>query len=93
MKRPSSFSWDDAKYASNAEKHGVSFESARMFEFETAFVAVDDRKDYGEIREVALGLIGERLHTMVFTIRAEVCHVISLRKSNRKEIETYVENL
>lgn len=93
MKRPTSFSWDSAKYASNAEKHGVSFEAARLFEFETALVAVDDRKDYGEIREVALGLIGERLHTMVFTMREAVCHLISLRKSNRSEIETYVENI
>ena len=56
-------------------------------------MATDDRKDYGETREVALGLIGDRLHTLVFTMRGTVCHVISLRKSNKREIETYVENL
>ena len=75
------------------EKHAVSFETVKTFEFETALVATDDRKDYGEVREVAFGLIGERLHTMVFTMRDAVCHLISLRKSNRREIETYVENL
>ena len=46
-----------------------------------------------KIREVAFGLVGERLHTMVFTMRDEVCHLISLRKSNKREIETYDENL
>ena len=93
MKRPRSFSWDDAKYASNIEKHGVSFEIAHTFEFETVLVATDNRRDYGEIREVALGLVGARLHTMVFTMSDAVCHLISLRKSNKREIETYVENL
>ena len=93
MKRPDRLSWDAAKATTNVQKHGVSFDVADTFGFETSFVATDDRKDYGEIREVALGLIGERLHTLVFTMRNSVCHVISLRKSNRKEIETYVENL
>jgi uncharacterized protein len=93
LKRPGGFSWHDAKHAGNLEKHGVSFEAAKAFEFDTALVATDDRKDYGETREVALGLIDDRLHTLVFTMRGTVCHVISLRKSNKREIETYVENL
>ncbi len=93
MRLPGRFSRDDAKFVRNLEKHGVSFETAKIFSFETALVTVDDRKDYGEVREVAFGLIGERLYTLVFTMREPACHIISLRKSNRKEIETYVENL
>jgi uncharacterized DUF497 family protein len=45
----------------------------------------DLRKDYGERRFQALGLIGDRLHMMVFTPRANKAHVISLRKPNKRE--------
>jgi hypothetical protein len=93
MKRPARFSWTEAKDKANSVKHRISFEKAQAFEFETAMVATDDRKDYGEVRELAFGLIGERLHTLVFTMRGPICHVISLRKSNKREVKTYVENL
>jgi uncharacterized protein len=46
-------------------------------------------KDYGERRFQALGLIAGRLHALVFTPRAGLVHVISLRKANRREIKLY----
>lgn len=42
----------------------------------------DDRKDYGERRQVACGLIRGRLFVCVFTDRGEIRRVISLRKAN-----------
>jgi hypothetical protein len=44
---------------------------------------------YGERRFQALGLIGDRLHMMVFTPRANKAHVISLRKANKREVKRY----
>jgi hypothetical protein len=44
-----------------------------------------NRKDYGERRFRALGLIGDQLHMMGFTPRANKTHVISLRKSNKRK--------
>jgi len=38
-----------------------------------------------EERFIALGLIGERLHSLVFTVRGNAVRVISLRKANRRE--------
>ena len=87
------FDWDDDKALSNAEKHGVVFDVVRSFEIVTAVVVEDDRKDYGELRLVALGLIGPRVHVLVYTERGRKVRVISLRKANRKEIEAYVESL
>jgi len=49
----------------------------------------DLRKDYGERRFQALGLIGNRLHVMVFTPWANKAHVISLRKANKREVKRY----
>lgn len=93
MKTPRSFSHDPAKNDRNVAERGIGFEQAKTFEFETAMVATDDRKEYGEVREVAFGLIGSRLHVLVFTMRGNTCHVISLRKANNREVKAYVENL
>ncbi len=87
------FEWDEQKAETNLAKHGVSFASVRSFEFETALVWEDDRADYGELRMVALGLVGPRVHQLVYTMRGETLRVISLRKANARETKTYVENL
>jgi len=52
---------------------------------------VDDRERYGELREMALGFIGVRLHAMAFTRRGDTVRIISLRKANRVEMRRYVD--
>jgi uncharacterized DUF497 family protein len=49
----------------------------------------DDRFDYGEVREVAFGLINGRLFVCVYVDRKAERRVISLRKSNRREVACY----
>lgn len=93
MKTPRHFTNDQAKNERNMRERGIAFSAAEAFEFDTAIVAVDDRKDYGEVREVAFGFIGARLHVLVFTMRGEACHVISLRKANKREIKAYVRKI
>ncbi len=34
-------------------------------------------------------MIGDRLHTLVFTPREDVVHVISLRRANKREVKRY----
>ena len=41
----------------NIARHGISFESAMSFDWNTALIRVDDRRDYGEQRRQALGFI------------------------------------
>ena len=83
------FEWDEAKRAANIAKHGVDFAAVESFDFESALVMTDDRDDYGETREIALGHINARLHVLIFTWRNEVVRVISLRKANRREVRVY----
>ena len=83
------FVWDERKRASNLKKHGVDFAIVRNFDFETALVLRDDRKDYGEQRYRAFGAINGRLHALIFTRRGGRTRVISLRKSNAREIAAY----
>jgi uncharacterized DUF497 family protein len=72
--------------------HGIDFTAAYRFEWDTARIDPDTRRDYGEQRFVALGRIGLRVHVLVFTPRGEVVRVISLRKANRREIRHYEES-
>jgi len=85
------FSWARSKREANIAKHGVDFSRAEDFDLSTALVWVDDRHNYGEVREIALGLIGNRLHILVYARRAPLLHVISLRKGNRRERNRYEE--
>jgi uncharacterized protein len=73
----------------NLKKHRVDFAAVEQFDFESAIIIRDDRDDYGESRYRAQGFIGGRLHALVFTRREGRIRVISLRKSNRREIEGY----
>ena len=87
-----SFEWDHWKAAANLEKHGVRFEDVENFAFTDAVFQRDLRFEYGEDRWVATGLIGDRLHVLVYTKRdTETVRVISLRKANPREIEFHVK--
>ncbi|MGH8529974.1 MAG: BrnT family toxin [Nevskiales bacterium] len=82
-------SFDPDKNERNIAERGISFVRAAEFDWSSALVVEDFRKEYGEFRFQALGLIGERLHMLVFTPRADKVHVISLRKANRREVKRY----
>lgn len=84
--------YDEAKDESNRAKHGLSLGDADDFDFETALIIEDRRKNYGEERYRALGYIGERIHALVFALRGEVIRVISLRKANSREVKYYASN-
>jgi uncharacterized DUF497 family protein len=81
--------YDPAKNEWNIRERGLSFDRARDFDFETALFDVDDRRDYGETRIRALGLLDGRLHVLVFTWTKGGIRVISLRRANRQEVKRY----
>lgn len=83
------YEFDPAKDKSNLDKHSLSLADAEDFEWETAVVREDTRKRYAEPRFEAKGYIGNRLHVMVFCLRAEAVRVISLRKANKREETSY----
>lgn len=83
--------FDPAKDRVNAEKHGVSLQAAEGFDWDTALEREDDRFDYGEVRFVALGLIGDRQHVLVFTegSHEDAVRAISLRPAEKHEVRFY----
>jgi len=84
------FEWDEEKNRTNIEKHGVSFEQAsRIFDGVTLTV-VDDRFDYGEIREISIGMIDEIAYlTIAHTDRDGRIRIISARPASRNERRRY----
>jgi uncharacterized DUF497 family protein len=92
METPTNFTFDPAKDRQNKALHRMSLKEVERFEFATALVELDTRENYGEDRELALGVIGVRLHALVFTMRGTTCHAISLRKATKTEIQYYVDN-
>jgi uncharacterized protein len=83
------FDWDEAKRAANLARHGVVFAGVVRFDWDNAQLAADTRRDYGELRYIAVRRIGPRLHVLVFTPRAELIRIISLRKANAREVKRY----
>ena len=77
--------FDPEKNDRNVRERGISFEQARDFDWDGALVWRDTRRDYNEERFIALGFIGDRLHSLVFAVRGDAVRIISLRKANRRE--------
>lgn len=80
---------DAAKDAINKEKHGVSLTDAAFIDWDAALIWQDTRRDYGELRMIALAPIGERLYCAVYVDREDNRRIISLRKANYREVIQY----
>lgn len=61
--------FDPRKDAKNQTIHGISLSQAEQFDWDTATMETDTRKNYGEERYIAVGPIGRRLHVMILYAR------------------------
>ena len=82
------FEWDASKAASNAAKHGVTFEEAASVFLDPGYLLVGD-SSYRE-RFVALGYSSiARLLFVVHVERGVRVRIISARRATRKETRSY----
>ncbi len=87
------FEWDENKRLINIRKHGIDFADVpSMFELDTVTV-IDDRFEYGETRYQTLGLLKTRIIMVVHTESETVIRIISARKANKYEEETYFNEI
>lgn len=91
------FTWDPAKNVECLIRHGFDFAYAlQAFQGFTAERA-DRRRDYGEERIVAVGLVAGRHLTVVYTDRTDPVanriqrRIITAWRSSRRERKTYAE--
>ncbi len=83
------YEWDEAKWMETLERRGIDFASVGDFDWDGALHRRSDRD--GEIRWASIGLIGDRLHHIVWTVRGDNIRIISLRKANARESREYEE--
>ena len=84
------FEWDEEKNKANFAKHGITFEEAALIFRGLTLTEIDTRKDYGEIREIDIGLLPEQVVIVaVSTGRNGVTRIISARPANRAERKRY----
>ena len=85
--------FDPTKDAGNVAKHGVSLALAESLEWDWLISEPDERKDYGEAREIGFAPIGPRIFCVVFVQRGDSLRIISLRKANSREVKNYARAL
>ena len=83
------YEWDEDKRQSNIDKHRIDFQAVHSFEWATAVTEPSPRG--GEMRYTAIGYVGIRLHTVIYTERGGVTRIISLRPSSAKERADYAQ--
>jgi len=83
------FAWDDAKSERNRRERGFDFATAALIFAGPVQTIVDERRDYGEERIIAIGEIDSEVLVLVYTDRGQVRRIISARRANRKERETW----
>ena len=85
------FTYDSAKNDSNLAKHGLPLSNAKILDWDTVFSWIDERKNYGEERRIALVLMNERLYCVIYVESKIAMRIISLRKANNREMKIYEE--
>jgi uncharacterized protein len=84
------FEFDPDKSAANKEKHSIDFGEAQG-------IWADDRSldleamSTGEPRRLAIGLIGTRHWTAVWTLRGGTIRIISVRRSKKDEVQKWLD--
>ncbi len=86
------FEYDSAKSESNNKKHGIGFEDAKLvWNDEFALVAPTKHVE-GERRLIIVGIIAEKIWTVVYTLRADSIRIISARRARKEEVAYYEKN-
>lgn len=83
------FEWDEAKSERNLRERGFNCAHATLV-FEGPIVEwCDVRKDWGETRVMAVGLVKGQFLTVIYTDRNGIRRIISARPARKKEAEAW----
>ncbi len=79
------FDWHDEKHERNLRERGFGFDTAARVFAGRVVEWQDTRRDYGEVRMIAVGRVGNDMLTVVYTDRGDVRWIITAWPANRKE--------
>ena len=87
------FTFNSDKDKLNLANHGLSLSFSEKLAWDEAYVWVDPRFPYDELRMIGLVPEGNTLYYVAFVDRGDVRRTISLRLAERREVKKYVENI
>jgi uncharacterized DUF497 family protein len=71
----------------------LALSEAEYLEWHNMLSWIDKRKDYGEIRQIGLVPMRQRVYVVVFVDHKIKRRIISLRKANLRECERYEQEI
>lgn len=86
------YEWDEAKWRTNLERHGLDFNDAHRVYEATPKTTWDSSYPY-EPRLIDMAEVEGRIWALVYTMRGENIRCISLRYAKRKERRIYYEQI
>lgn len=82
------FEYDTVKSVANHNKHGIGLDEAQAL-WDDPYLIEAPANVTDEPRFLAVGMIGTRHWTAVYTYRNERVRIISVRRSRKQEIDHY----
>jgi uncharacterized protein len=89
------FSWDERKNRANAQKHGISFETAILVFDDPYQLTYQDREVEDEPRWQTIGMVnGVHMILVAHTVDEdkELIRILSARKATRRERSIYAQS-
>ncbi|WP_390915628.1 BrnT family toxin [Pseudosulfitobacter sp. SM2401] len=86
------FEWNEEKRQSTITDRGVDFLYAALIFEGPTLTRTDDRADYGEVRQISLGLIDDTPYVVIHTKRGENIRLIAAWKGGRRDYEKYKDS-
>ena len=83
------YEWDERKRAANINERDVDFAHAVQIFENMVLTRIDDRKDYGEIRLISLGMVEDECFVVVHTERKGATRIITAWKGGQDEKDQY----
>jgi uncharacterized DUF497 family protein len=82
--------WDEEKRKINLERHGIDFPDAEPL-FDSVYATLSAKPRETEERFRAVGVVEDRIITVVWTPRNGIRRFISVRPASKKERSAYYE--
>ena len=87
------YEWDASKDKANISKHGLPLAFAiHVFNDKNKVQVEDNRKEYGEVRNLTYGVVNKRLFCACWTMRSSICRIISVHPVHSKRKRKYYDN-
>lgn len=87
------FSWHEPKRQLTLANRGLDFAQAVEVFAGPTFTFEDDRRDYGEVRWVTLGLLRQKVVVVVHTETEDEIRIISMREASKNEQRLFFSNV